>query len=387
MGGAKRTGRWRFYFLFLCLVAAGGAGWAWSQGLIGKGGGTAKAQSQPERRVAVVVATAQDRPMPVRIEALGTVEPQVTVTIRSRVASQVTSVAFEDGAVVNKGDLLFQLDPREVDAQILQARATLAKDKTQLEKALRDMERYSGLAARNTVSQVTLDDARTTADAQKATVDQDEANLKALEVQRSHYDIRSPVSGRLGVSAVRPGAVIRVDDTLATVRQIKPIYVAFGVPEHYLRDIRAAQNDAKVEIALQGSKDVVGDGRISVIDNTVDPQTGTLMVRAVFENADERLWPGTLGAVSVTLRMESGVVSVPAEAVQSGQSGTFVFVVENDTAHVRPVTMARTVDGYAVITAGLKGGEVVVTDGQLSLREGSRVSVKGAAASTPAPGA
>ncbi|GGF74073.1 RND transporter [Azorhizobium oxalatiphilum] len=385
MGGSKRAGRWRVYFVFLCLAVAAGAAWSWSQGLWGKAG-TAKAQVQAERRVAVVVATVQDRPMPERIEALGTVEPMVTVTVRSRVASQVMKVAFEDGAAVQQGDLLFQLDPREIDAQILQARATLAKDRTQLEKALRDVERYAGLAQRNAVSQVTLDDARTTADAQKATVEQDEANLKALEVQRTYYDIRAPVTGRIGVAAVRPGAVIRVDDTLATVRQIKPIYVAFGVPEHYLKDIRTVQANARVEIALQGGRDEVGDGKIAVIDNTIDPQTGTLMVRALFDNKDERLWPGTLGAVSVTLRMESGVASVPSEAVQNGQSGTFVFVVEKDIAHIRPVTVARTVDGFAVITAGLKGGEVVVTDGQLSLREGSRVTIKSSAAPATATG-
>ncbi|WP_051356857.1 efflux RND transporter periplasmic adaptor subunit [Azorhizobium doebereinerae] len=382
MGDVRRAGRWRVYLVFFCLALVAGAGWTWSQGLWGSRGATANAQGQQERRPAVVVATVQDKPMPVRVEALGTVEPLVTITIRSRVASQVVKVTFEDGAVVAQGDLLFQLDAREVDAQILQSKATLAKDRTQLEKALRDVERYSGLAARNAVSQVTLDDARTTADAQKATVDQDEATLKALEVQRSHYEIRSPVTGRIGVAAVRPGAVIRVDDTLATVRQIKPIYVAFGVPEHYLKEVRAAQAGAQVQITLQGSNDIVTGGRIAVIDNTIDPQTGTLMVRALFDNADERLWPGTLGAVSVMLRMESGVASVPAEAVQSGQSGTFVFVVEKDVVHVRPVSVARTVDGQAVVTAGLKGGEVVVTDGQLSLREGARVVIKGSA---PAP--
>ncbi|MGU3493850.1 efflux RND transporter periplasmic adaptor subunit [Xanthobacteraceae bacterium A53D] len=383
---ARRAGRWRVYGVFLCLAVAAGAGWTWSQGLWGSKSGTANAQVQQERRTAVTVATVQDKPMPERIEALGTVEPLVTLSIRSRVASQVVKVAFEDGAAVSEGDLLFQLDPREVDSQILQSRATLSKDKAQLEKALRDVERYAGLAQRNAVSQVTLDDARTTAEVQKATVAQDEANLQALEVQRSYYDIRSPVTGRIGVSAVRPGTVIRVDDTLATVRQVKPIYVAFGVPEHYLRDIREVQDSARVEIALQGARDVVGGGRIVVIDNTIDPQTGTLMVRAVFENADERLWPGTLGAVSVTLRMENGVASVPAEAVQSGQNGTFVFVVENDVAHVRPVTVARTVDGFAVIRSGLKGGEVVVTDGQLSLRDGSRVSIKSSAAPATATG-
>ncbi len=385
MSDVKRAGRWRIFAVFFILALVVGAGWTWTQGLWGiRSGGAANAQSAQERRFPVLVATVQQKPMPLRVEALGTVEPMITVTIRSRVASQVIKVAFEDGSPVTKGDILFVLDAREIDAQILQAQATLAKDKTQLEKAQRDMDRYTGLAARNAVSQVQVDDARTTVDAQKATVDQDEANVQALKVQRSHYEIRSPVTGRIGVAAVRPGAVIRVDDTLATVRQIKPIYVAFGVPEHYLTEIRAAEAGAQVQITLQGGDETITGGKIAVIDNTIDPQTGTLMVRALFENADERLWPGTLGSVSVTLRMESGVASVPAEAIQSGQAGSFVFVLDKDVVHVRPVTVARTVDGQAVVTAGLKGGEVIVTDGQLSLRNGAKVSIKGGA---PAPAA
>ncbi|WP_341989839.1 efflux RND transporter periplasmic adaptor subunit [Azorhizobium sp. AG788] len=378
MAEVRRTGRWRIFAMFFVLAVIVGAGWTWTQGLWGaRAGSAANARVAQERRSPVMVATVQEKPMPLRVEALGTVEPMVTVTIRSRVASQVVKVAFEDGSPVNKGDVLFVLDAREVDAQILQAQATLAKDKTQLEKAVRDMDRYIGLASRNAVSQVQVDDARTTVDAQKATVEQDEANVQALKVQRSHYEIRSPVSGRIGVAAVRPGAVIRMDDTLATVRQIKPIYVAFGVPEHYLTEVRAAEAGAQVQITLQGRNETITGGKIAVIDNTIDPQTGTLMVRALFDNADERLWPGTLGSVSVTLRMESGVASVPAEAVQSGQNGTFVFVVDKDVVHVRPVTVARNVDGMAVITAGLKGGEVVVTDGQLSLRDNGKVNIKG----------
>lgn len=377
MAEVRRAGRWRMWGVFFVLAVLVGAGWTWTQGLWGaRTGSAANAQVAQERRAPVKVATVQQKPMPLRVEALGTVEPLVTVTIRSRVASQVMQVAFEDGSPVNKGDVLFVLDSREVDAQILQSQATLAKDKTQLEKAIRDMDRYTGLAARNAVSQVQVDDARTTVDAQKATVEQDEATIQALKVQRSHYEIRSPVTGRIGVAAVRPGAVIRVDDTLATVRQIKPIYVAFGVPEHYLTEVRAAEAGAEVQITLQGKNETITGGKIAVIDNTIDPQTGTLMVRALFDNADERLWPGTLGSVSVTLRMESGVASVPAEAVQSGQKGTFVFVVDKDVVHVRPVTVARTVDGMAVITAGLKGGEIVVTEGQLALREGGKISIK-----------
>ncbi|MFG1430851.1 efflux RND transporter periplasmic adaptor subunit [Xanthobacter sp. V2C-8] len=366
----------------VCLAAAGAAAWAWQEKPWAAKAPAGAAETQP-RGTAVLVARAARKPMPVRVEALGTVEAMVTVPIRSRVAGEVDKVGFQDGAVVAAGDLLFVLDSRVIDAQISQGEATLAKDRSQLDKARRDVERYSSLVTRNAVSQVQVEDAKTTADMQQATVAQDEANLHSLKVQRGYYEIRSPVSGRIGVSAVRAGAVIKVDDTLATVRQLKPIYVAFGLPERYLTEVRRA-NDAHVDITLQGSGETISGGKVAVIDNTVDPQTGTITVRAVFPNEDERLWPGTLGAVTVTLRVEENAVAIPGEAVQVGQDGAFVFVVEDGLARVRPVTVARTVDGEAVIAKGLDGTETVVTDGQLALRNGSRVSVKRPAA--PATG-
>lgn len=357
--------------LFLALL--GGGAWMWDKKpWLAASGQKAAA---PPRVIAVLAGKAERTSLPVRVEALGTVESMVTVPVRSRVAAAVEKVGFADGATVKEGDLLYQLDPRVIDAQILQAEATLNRDKVQLEKNLRDVERYAGLATRNAVSQVQVDDARTTADVQKATVAQDEANLTALKVQRGYYEIRSPATGRIGVSAVRPGTVIRVDDTLATVRQLAPIYVAFGLPERYIAGLRTAK-DAKVSFAIQGTGETISGGTVAVIDNTIEPQTGTLTARAIFPNADEKLWPGALGAVTVTLRIEDNVVAVPSEAVQNGQDGPFVFIVDDGIAHVRPVTVARTVDGRTVIAKGLDGGETVVTDGQLSLREGSRVNVR-----------
>ncbi|WP_024279316.1 efflux RND transporter periplasmic adaptor subunit [Xanthobacter sp. 126] len=363
----------KFVLAVLFLAVLGGGAWVWDK-KPWLGTGVQKAAPQP-RVIAVLAGKAERTSLPVRVEALGTVESMVTVPVRSRVAAAVEKVGFADGATVKEGDLLYQLDPRVIDAQILQAEATLNRDKVQLEKNLRDVERYAGLATRNAVSQVQVDDARTTADVQKATVAQDEANLTALKVQRGYYEIRSPATGRIGVSSVRPGTVIRVDDTLATVRQLAPIYVAFGLPERYIAGLRAAK-DAKVSFTFQGTGETVSGGTVAVIDNTIEPQTGTLTARAIFPNADERLWPGALGAVTVTLRIEDNVVAVPSEAVQNGQDGPFVFIVDDSIAHVRPVTVARTVDGRTVISKGLNGGETVVTDGQLSLREGGRVNVR-----------
>jgi RND family efflux transporter MFP subunit len=172
--------------------------------------------------------------------------------------------------------------------------------------------------------------------------------------------------------------VIRADSAgtpLATVNQLAPIYVTFGVPERYIPDLRAVGAKASVEATLQNGT-TISDGHVAFIENSVDPQTGTILVRAIFDNKDEKLWPGTLANVRTTLRTDKNVVTVPNEAVQNGQRGSFVFVVENGAAKVREVTINRTVEGDTIIDKGLKGDETVVTDGQLSLRDGSRVDIK-----------
>lgn len=355
------------------LLLIGGLGW-WLAG------GMASSQSNPPpvRTVAVAVAKAALKDLPYRVEAPGSVQPVVSVSIRARVDSQVDKVMFADGAAVKAGELLFTLDARAIDAQIAQAEATLARDQASLVKAKRDVERFSGLVAKGTTAKVTLDDAQTTADMLAATVKQDAANLDNLRAQRSYYDIPSPANGRVGISGVRPGTVVRAADTgtpLAVVNQMSPIYVTFGVPERYIPDLRAAGSETKVDATLQDGSTISG-GTVSFIENAVDPQTGTILVRALFDNADEKLWPGTLANVRATLRTDKDVVAVPSEAVQNGQRGKYVFVVENGSAKVRQVTVARTVDGEAVIASGLSGDETVVTDGQLSLRDGTRVDIK-----------
>jgi len=342
--------------------------------------GIAASQTSPprERVVAVAVAKAAVKDLPYRVEAPGSVQPVVSVSIRARVDSQVDKVLFEDGAAVKAGDMLFQLDARAIDAQIAQAEATLARDQASLVKAHRDAERIGGLVAKGTTAKVTLDDAQTNVDVLTATVRQDEANLDNMRAQRSYYDIPAPATGRVGISGVRPGTVVRAADNgtpLAVVNQMSPIYVTFGVPERYISDLRAVGSQAKVDATLQNGSAIAG-GTVSFIENAVDAQTGTILVRALFDNAGEKLWPGTLANVRVTLRVDRNVVAVPSEAVQNGQRGNFVFVVENGSAKVRPVTVARTVDGESVIASGLSGDETVVTDGQLSLRDGMRVDVK-----------
>ncbi len=356
-------------------AAAGGFAW-WTM----NGGGPAAAQgpARPERAVAVFATRAELRNLPFRVDAVGTVQPMVSVAVRSRVDSQIEKVHFADGALVKQGEQLFTLDSRSIEAQIRQAEATLARDKAQAEKSERDLARISGLVEKGTYTPVQLADARTNVESFKATVAQNEATLQNLRVLRTYYDISAPATGRVGISGVRPGAVIRASDTaapLAIINQMAPIYVAFGVAERFVGGLRAAGDKASVTAFPQGMREVA-DGRVAFIDNTVDVMTGTIMVRARFDNADEMLWPGTLVSVQLTLRIDDGVVTVPTRAIQSGQKGTFVFVIENNVAKIRPVTVTRSVDGVSLVAEGLKAGETVVTEGQLSLRDGVRVDIK-----------
>jgi membrane fusion protein, multidrug efflux system len=359
---------------FGAIALAGLAAW-WT----GAGGGANAQKGPPVRAVSVFAAKAVRKDMPYRVEGIGTIQPVVSVAIRSRVDSQVEKVHFRDGATVKAGDVLVTLDSRGIDAQILQAEATLAKDKAQLEKAQRDVERIQGLVERNTVGAVQLADARTTVEVLKATVAQDEAQMQSLRVLRTYYEVRAPASGRVGISGVRAGTVIRASSdnatALATINQLAPIYVAFAIPERFIPDLRSAGDKVTVDVSLPNEVSVSG-GRVAFIENTVDPQTGTIMVRALFENKDESLWPGTLASVRITLRVDPNVVVVPTEAVQNGQRGPFVFVIENGVAKVRPVTVSRSVSGESLIASGLNGDETVVTDGQLSLRDGLRVDIK-----------
>ncbi|MGE0339718.1 MAG: efflux RND transporter periplasmic adaptor subunit [Xanthobacteraceae bacterium] len=370
-----KTSRTRYILIAVCIALVGAGLW-WTFGKSGTN--TALQKKKGPVAVSVLAGKALRKDVPFRVDSLGTVQPLVSVLIRARVDSQVVKVHFEDGARVKEGDLLFTLDSRSIDAQILQAEATLARDKAQLEKAERDRDRVAGLAAKGTISQVQEADAKTNVEVLKATVAQDEANLQNLRVLRTYYDVKAPVSGRIGIANVRQGSLVRLADSgtpLATINQIAPIYVAFGVPERFIPDLRAAGDKATVEVAFQSELTLTG-GKVAFIENTVDPQTGTILVRGIFQNSDEKLWPGTLASVRVTLRTDPGVVTVPAEAVQSGQKGTFVFVVENNVARVRAVKVARNAEGESVILEGLNGGETIVTDGQLSLRDGSRVEIK-----------
>jgi membrane fusion protein, multidrug efflux system len=333
----------------------------------------------PTRVVPVEVATAVNKPMPVRIEALGTIVPIHTVAVRARLDSEIVGVHFSDGASVRQGDLLFTLDSRALEAQIRQAEGNVARDKAQLEGAERDVRRYTELVARSATPVVNLDNAKTSGDSFRAAIKADEGALENLRVQLSYCTIRAPISGRISAAAVKVGNFVRAGDAapLATINQIAPIYNAFAVPQRNLAAVRQAfaGEGATVEAMVPGDERRAR-GRVTMIDNTIDPATGMVTMRATMENADEVLWPGALVTTLLTLRVEQAV-TVPSTAVLVGQNGNYVYLVKDGAALVRPITVARVVDNETVIANGLDGGETVVTDGQLLLSNGTKVAPRG----------
>ncbi|HEY6700201.1 MAG TPA: efflux RND transporter periplasmic adaptor subunit [Pseudolabrys sp.] len=336
------------------------------------------ARSPQARTVPVETAVAERKTMPVRLTALGNVTPMASVAIKTQVDTTITAVHFRDGANVQKGELLFTLDCRQIEADMKRVQAVIDGAQSTLEQAQRDVERYTDLAARNATPIVTLNNAQTAVNVSRATAESNRAQLENLKVQLGFCGIRAPISGRISMANVKVGNFVRQADTspMATINQMVPVYVSFTVPQKNLPDIRKAiaAETATVEAIVPGEQKRA-TGQVTMIENTVDPATGMAVVRATMPNQDELLWPGTLVTIDMTLRNEEGVV-VPANAVQISQTGTFVFVVADGVAQVQPVNVERQVGNESVIASGLNGGETVVTEGQLLLSKGTRVNVR-----------
>jgi RND family efflux transporter MFP subunit len=343
------------------------------------GSSGATAQSAPRPRViSVELAKAERKPVPVDVDAIGTVTPISSVALKSRVETTIVSVHFEDGARVNEGDLLFTLDARQIDAQIEQAEGTLARDRAQLAGAERDLKRFSDLIGKGATTQVNVDNAKTQADILSGTIQADQSALDNLKVQKSYTIIRAPFSGRISAANVKVGNFVRPADTapLATINQMAPVYVSFAIPQRVLVDLRdaMAKGDSKVVATIPGHQRSE-DGKVAMVENTVDSTTGMVTVRGIMANANETLWPGILVATKLIIRTENSVV-VPTVGVQRSQTGNYVFVVKEGTARVVPVKVDRTFQGLSVISEGLSGGEDVVVDGQLLLSDGTRVEAR-----------
>ena len=329
--------------------------------------------------VPVLTAQAVITNLPVLIDPppVGHVMPILTVTIRPQIGGVIRAVNFREGQAVKKGDLLFTIDPRP-------AQATLAHDKAQLANAQIQFDREQKLFADKLISQDEFDTSKAARDTLVATVQSDELNLEYCE-------IRSPIDGRTGGLQFHEGNVVKSpDDVLLTINQIHPIYVAFAVPEQYLPQIQQEQraHPLPVSVAYQNFTDAPPVGVLTFVDNTVDQTTGTILLKATFPNDDQSLWPGQFVNVTLMLSELTNAVVVPSQAVQTGQSGQFIYVVATNptnaatpTVAVRSVITGITYQNQTVVEKGVRAGETVVTDGQLRLVPGTAVSFKSPAAS------
>jgi RND family efflux transporter MFP subunit len=340
-------------------------------------GGGANAQGpQRARVISVALAKAERKPVPVDVDSIGTVTPISSVALKSRVETTIVSVHFEDGARVSEGDLLFTLDARQIDAQIEQAEGMLAKDQAQLEGAQRDVRRYSDLIGKGATTQVNLDNAKTQADILIGTIKADQSALDNLKVQKSYTTIRAPFSGRIGAANVKVGNFVRPADltSLAVINQMAPVYVTFAIPQRVLVDLRdaMASGGPRVIATIPGHARSE-DGKVAMVENSVDSTTGMVTVRGIMQNENETLWPGILVNTKLVIRTEDAV-TVPTAAVQRSQSGNFVFIMRDGKAHVQPVNVSRTFQGISVVASGLSGGEDIIVDGQLLLSEGTPVA-------------
>jgi len=356
--------------------------------------------------VPVTVATAGQQTVPIEIRVIGTVEPSSTVQVKSQISGELLSVHFVEGGDIKKGDLLFTIDPRPYQEALKQAEAALQKDQAQLRQAeanlgrdtaqeknaQADATRYTELAKQGVISRSQSEQYRTSADALQQSLHADQAAIESARasvasdrsaVDRAKLDlnyceIRAPFSGRAGNLLVHAGNLVIANgpNPLVVINQIAPIFVTFGVPEEQLPAIRdrSKNNKLPVDVSLQNDADKTTRGLLTVIDNTVDPNTGTIKLKATFTNEDRILWPGTFVNVALVLDSRDNAVVVPAEAIQAGQDGQFVYVVKKDqTVESRKVTVGAAVGRKVVVQSGIAQGETVVTDGQLRLFPGARI--------------
>ena len=337
----------------------------------------------------VLVAQAVETNVPVQTDPppVGHVMPYSTVTIHSQIQGMISEVHFREGQEVKQGDLLFTIDPRPSQAALDQARAALERDTAQLEYATINFAREQKLFDQKLISQDELDTNRASQDALTGTVAADRAAITNALLNLDYCQIRAPIDGRTGSLQSFAGNVVKApDDILLTINQIHPIYVAFAVPEQYLPEIKREMREKTLKVmATFQNMDVPPQGELTFIDNAVDTTTGTIQLKATFPNEDNTLWPGQFVQVALTLSDLTNAIVVPSQAVQTGQNGQFVYVVKPDQtagekpdqiAEERPVTIGITYQGETVVQSGLKAGETVVTDGQLRLEPGVKVSIK-----------
>jgi multidrug efflux system membrane fusion protein len=376
--------------------------------LLALAAGCASPQAQPGEMaippVPVTVGQAAEESVPIQLRAVGTVEASSTVEVKAQVAGLLTRVGFTEGANVKKGDLLFEIDSRPFREALRQAEAALAKDQAQLrvaeaslarsqaqlKNARADAARYEQLSKEGISTRQQDEQIRTAAEvaehamrgdeasieSYRAAIESDRAAVEQAKLSLAYCEIRAPISGRAGNLLLHAGNLVKEngDSPLVVLNQIQPIFVSFGVPERYLNSV--SRQHSRHRLAVQASPDKEsghGTGILNVIDNTVDPDTGTIRLKATFDNKDGLLWPGQFVNVVLTLDTQIATV-IPSEAIQAGQQGPFVYVVKEDqTVEPRPVTPGQTISDKVIIEKGVAAGETIVTDGQSRLFPGAKI--------------
>ena len=343
-------------------------------------GCTKTAETAPNLAVPVAVSTAVEKTVPIDLTAIGSGEAYSTVSIKAQVNAILEQVHFKQGDFVKKGDLLFTLDARPFQATLEQAEATLARDRAQAELDVVQAGRYQKLYEAGVTPQEQFDTAKATAVAQEAAVQADLAAVRYAKLQLQYCKIDSPIDGRTGALQVYPGNLVKQNDVpvLIVINEVTPIYIDFSVPEQYLGVIKKYMALGRLPVNATPYGDASAEiGYLTFVDNSVDNTTGTIKLKATFPNSDHGLWPGQFSTVSLRLAQQEHATVVPSQAVETGQSGDYVYVVAKDmTAQPRPVTVARTIGGDSVIAKGIAPGERVVTDGQLRLIPGIKVQIR-----------
>jgi membrane fusion protein, multidrug efflux system len=344
----------------------------------GCGEGTAQTRAAPP--VPVLAAEAIVKTMPVELRAIGHVEAFASVAVRARVGGELTKVWFTEGQNVQAGETVFTIDERPYRAALRQAEAQVVKDKAMLVKAEADIKRYADLVKDDFVTKEQYDLIQANAESLRGAVAADEANVESARLQLEYCTIKAPVAGRTGDLRLKAGNLVNANDDkpLVTLNQIRPIYVSFSVASNFLSEIAGRKlGTLRVAAISPESDEKPHEGVLTFIDNNVDMSTGMILLKATFANEDEALWPGIFVDTVLTLREEPDRIVVPSAAVQTGQQGRYVFVVKSDdTVELRPVKVTRVDKQDAVVESNLAAGEKVVTDGQLRLVPGSRISMK-----------
>lgn len=348
--------------------------------------GSRAAMPKPVPDVPVSVAPVVLKNVPVRLRAIGNVEPFTTVAVKARIDGQIIAVHFREGDEVRKGDTLFEIDRRPLEAQLAQAQANLLKDRALLDHAHEQEKRYKDLLDRKFVSPDAYAQIRTNSETAAAQARADEAAIQSARLQLDYCTIRSPITGYAGKIQIQEGNLVKANDTnsLVVLNQVVPINASFSVPEQSLAAVRRYQADGELQVTAQVPNSGLAPvpGKLSFIDNTTDATTGTIKLKAQFPNTDKALWPGQFVDVVLTLTHQDNAVVVPPTAIQNGPNGQYVFVVKPDrTVELRDIKLSRSEGDFSVVASGVKPGDTVVTVGQLRLAPGTKVAIADAKAS------